>query len=512
MGRIKITMTQLHWVLLLFACESCLSQIPNILWSRNYGGYAVDGFGSFILTRDSCFLIVGATSTDTISGFSGQSDGWVVKTDLDGKVLWQRCYGGDSIDRLVACIQLHDGNYVLAGTTMGDITNYHGHIDAWLVKIDSTGNVIWSYAYGGTAYEELSSIVESDNGSIVILGTANSEDGDVSPNGYNMDFWLVKINSNGQILWDKSYGQDGSEFGNSIYKTKDGNYMLCGGASGGMNPVCGQNGNPSFWLVCVDSLGSLLWQRCYGGSRYEEPFKVIESLDGGFVLVGQTISVNGDISDTTEMSFQGWIVKTDTLGNLEWEKTLGSNGIEKFNSVIATTDTTYLLLGYTNSNDISGFNGNTDYYLAKLDNNGKVLWEYCFGGTLDEFPHTILQIEPNCYVISGGTESSNGDITTSYGYVDGWLLKFKEPTISKILEVGQTNFTLYPNPVNSSITFEKLPTGSKLTIYNIQGHVYQDIEIKQPKLTLDIQALPAGHYFCKVTNDQQHTTKRFLVE
>jgi len=304
---------------------------------------------------------------------------------------WTRTYGGAYEDRAHSVVETGDGGYALAGSTESFGVS---KADFWLVKVDSSGNIQWSRTYGGADYERAWSVVKTGDGGYAIAGYTRSF-------GVGLyDFWLVKTDSSGNMQWNKTYGGDGTDYVHSIVQTSDGGYALAGYTSS-----FGAGGY-DFWLVKVNSSGNVQWNKTYGGAGWDEAYSIQQAVDGGYVLAGRTDSFGAGRDDF-------WLVKTDSSGNIQWNKTYGATTTERAHSLVKTTDGGYAIAGYTNSSGVGYF----DFWLVKVDSSGNMQWARTYGGADFEQAHSVIQTTDGGYAIAGRTDSFG------VGNADFWLVK-----------------------------------------------------------------------------------------
>ena len=308
-------------------------------WSQTYGGSGDDEAYSVVRTTDGGYALAGYTN----SSGAGSYDFWLVKTNSSGTMQWNQTYGGSDDDEAFSVIQTNDTGYALAGTT----TSYGaGETDAWLVKTDSSGNMQWSQTYGGRAQDGAYSVIQTSDGGYALAGPTDSY------GAGSYDFWLVKTNSSGTMQWNQTYGGTGDEQVWSVIQTSDGGYALTGytnsfGA-----------GSYDFWLVKTDSSGNMLWNRTYGSSGDDEAECVIQTGDG-YAIAGYTNSTGAGGLDF-------WLVKTDSSGTSQWSQTYGGADDEAANAVLQTSDAGYALAGFTGSYGAGIYDG----FLVKTDSAG----------------------------------------------------------------------------------------------------------------------------------------------
>src|ERR1035437_10516260 len=337
----------------------------SIQWAKCYGGYGAEVPSQIIQATDGGFIVLGSTTADggEVTGLHGLSDFWVIKTDANGILLWEKCYGGASNDYPTALDFTTDGGYILTGYTYsknGDVTGIHdttlgysaNNIDAWVIKIDSVGTRQWAKCYGGYKDDKFNSISHTSDGGYIMTGTTNSNDGDVSGlHEYLDDTWVVKTDSSGVIQWQKCLGGSYEESGVTGFQISDGGYLVGSNSSSSDFDVIDNHGgnNSDFWLVKLDSSGAKKWTKSFGGHGGETLSSMVNTHDGGCLMFGTTNSVDGDIFGSHGYG-EAWLVKADSLGNLEWQHCIGGSGYDQGMSVSLTSDGGYILLGMSQSN------------------------------------------------------------------------------------------------------------------------------------------------------------------
>lgn len=282
-----------------------------VWWRLVMGGYVLAGY--------------------TRSYGAGESDVYLIKTDGEGKLLWNRTYGGPNGDKGWSVRQTSDGGYVIVGSTGWveelpydeDDPIYMDparrprrfHYDVWLVKTDAEGDVLWSRTYGGAESDRGYSVQQTVDGGYIIAGYTWSF------NAVYHDLYLVRTDSSGHMEWNKTYGGNGRDEGESVIQTSDGGYI-----------IAGYTGWYDEWLVKTDPDGDVEWNRTYGGVESNQFSSVIQTDDGGFAIAGG-----------------GWLVKTDGEGNLLWNHNYGGPSNDGVYSLVETWDRSYALAGWTES-------------------------------------------------------------------------------------------------------------------------------------------------------------------
>ncbi|MCU7548170.1 hypothetical protein OCK74_03550 [Chitinophagaceae bacterium LB-8] len=405
-------------------------------WRNVYGGTESDEFTAAIPTPDKGYIAVGSTLSNNgdVSANHGKKDVWVVKVDAEGKKQWQKTYGGSADENGNAIIATPDGGYIIVGRTAssdGDVTSKHGGEDVWLVKIDANGNKVWQKTYGGSSYEQAFSIIAASDGGYLVAAVTASTDGDVSGQHVTPgltgagDAWLFKIDDTGNLLWQKAYGGTNSEMAISVTKSADGGYVAIGysnaySADGDVMPT---HGSLDFWAFKIDKSGSLQWQKAFGSTMVDFAWSIAATTDGSFIISGYTTSDDGDVTGL-HGGKDAWIIKLNGSGNKVWQKTLGGSNDDVGHSVIPTPDGGCMVAGSTASVNGSGQYVSGDAWVTKLNSNGGIEWQKPFGGTGLDVANSIVATGSGTYLVTGTTNSNDGDIVGQHGKDDAWLIVF----------------------------------------------------------------------------------------
>lgn len=349
----------------------------NIEWEANYGGSDDDQGRSIQVTEGGGYILAGYSESDDIdvSGNNGDSnfydyyDYWVVKLDGSGNIEWESNYGGGMHEEANSIQTTDDGGYIVAGYSESDdvdVSENNGLNDYWILKLDSTGNIVWEGSYGGNGYDKANSIQTTDDGGFIVAGSSNSDAGDVSGNNGYYDYWIVKLDSLGMIEWEGNYGGSDEDYANSIQVTDDGGYVVAGHSRSDDGDVTGNNGMRDIWILKLDSIGNIKWEVNYGGSQHDEANSIQTTYDGGYIVAGVSWSDDGDVSEALGGY---WILKLDDSGNIEWEEKYDGDDA---NHIQATADGGFIVAGDAGSawGDVSGNNGESDFWVVKLSGDG----------------------------------------------------------------------------------------------------------------------------------------------
>lgn len=400
---------------------SGFGQNMEITWQQCFGGSMLDGAYDMVMVENGYLIAGGTGSSDGDISYSyGNGDGWLIRVDSVGNILWEKTYGGTDSEAFNRIIATPDNNFYLLGTSFssdGDISNdpYPGSPDYWVVKIDSSGNIIWDRILGGNMGESLFTGSATADGGVLATGFTDSNDGDVTQFYGGHDTWVVKLNSNGDIEWDYTIGTDWVDRGFTAIQTSDSGYlfgstsiMLEGGVG---NIYCTPHsyGWADVVLTKLDSDRNIEWQHCYGGSDHDGIGGLLE-IDDGYAFLAYTGSDDGDIS-----GWHGeddiWVVKIDFLGNIIWQNALGGSRYEGAIYFDQINGNDFIIVGMTQSNngDVSGNHTLSEYdydiWLVKLSSEGELLSQQCFGGQGDErINFGVVKKSDNNFVIAGQTD------------------------------------------------------------------------------------------------------------
>ncbi len=306
-----------------------------------------------------------------------------------------------------------------------------------LISFSQTApGIEWQNTIGGSGPDELYSIRQTTDGGYILAGWSSSNiSGDKTENSWNnsYDYWLVKTDASGVILWQNTIGGNVEEQLRSIHQTSDGGFILGGysdsNISGDKTENCFQ-GSYDYWIVKTDASGNIQWQNTIGGNGYDYLYSIQQTADGGYIMGGTSSSyISGDKTENSNGGIDYWIVKTDATGSIQWQNTIGGNDDDILNSIQQTADGGYILGGWSESN-ISGdksenTNGVRDYWIVKTDATGNIQWQNTIGGSTGDLLQAIQQTSDGGYLLGGWSNSNiSGDKTeNSIGGTDYWIVK-----------------------------------------------------------------------------------------
>ncbi|MFZ1634966.1 MAG: immunoglobulin domain-containing protein, partial [Chitinophagales bacterium] len=385
-----------------FFFNYCFSQAPAIEWQNTIGGDKDEAVTSIIPTADYGYFLAGYSNSDisddkTENAISFSTDFWIMKIDSSGNIQWQNTIGGFGYDYLSHAIACIGGGYLLVGYSNSGISGDkyelgNGGHDIWVVKVNAIGYIEWQNTIGGSGLDDCRRVIQCSDGNYIIAGRSDSNiSGDKTENSQGgLDYWILKLNSTGSILWQNTIGGSSTETIEEIIETADNEIMVFGDS---FSDVSGDKtipsyGNRDFWVLNLDSLGNILWQKVIGGSGDEILNGVVVCPDGGYLLGGNsTSSISGDKSEINIGGYDFWIVKISDEGIVEWEETIG--GISSDNIYALEYFNDGYIIGGNSLSGVSGdktepTNGGYDYWFVKIDSLGNIIYQKAYGGNKDD--------------------------------------------------------------------------------------------------------------------------------
>jgi len=318
----------------------------------------------------------------------GMSDIYLLKTDASGELIWQRTFGGSGEDNAQAVQNTSDGGYIIVGHTFSFGS---GDPDVYLLRTDTFGQLIWQRTFGGSGWDWGYSVQQTSDGGYIIVGWTDSfgaGEGDV---------YLIKTDPSGNLVWQRTFGGSKFDSGSSVQQTSDGGYIIVG-----WTQSFGA-GSSDIYLLKTDASGQLIWQTTFGGSSGEVGFSIQQTSDGGYIILGYTLSFG-------QGGYDVYLVKTNSTGSLIWQKSFGGSGDEGGASVCRTADGGYIVAGWTDSFGA----GEGDVYLIKTDPSGNLVWQRTFGGSKVDTGNFVQQTTDGGYIIAGWTSSFGAGETDVY--------------------------------------------------------------------------------------------------
>jgi hypothetical protein len=353
---------------------------------------------------------------------------------------------------------------------ISDTIGKGGHFDAWLLKIDANGKKIWDKRIG-TSGSTGGKIIRVQNGYIWYSGTL-VVDGDRSiPITYGDWLWVVKLNNNGVKQWERSFGinPQANLIPADLIPTNDGGSLLINYTKAGIggDKTDTARGGYDMWLIKLDANGQKMWDVTLGNPNDDlvnamSTPPVVQCPDGTYIYANNSFGGNG--GDKTSGYIDGgdiWVVKLDANGQKLWDKTIGTNQIDFVGGIAATVDNGIIIAsraeGPANHDKSEDSKGESDMWLIRMDANGNILWDKIIGGDKHDGAYSIVNLGSNGTVVVGASYSGiSGDKSSANrGYSDLWVVKLGPEQVNGIDETAHYPqlFNAYPNPVRGHIQF-----------------------------------------------------------
>jgi hypothetical protein len=524
-------MKKIYFIILSFFLCHILS--AQTTFQKAFGGSAMDNGNYVIQTTDGGYIIAGTTT----SIGEGGRDIYVVKTDATGDITWTKTFGGATDNEYGYCIQqTADGGYIVSGEAAS--FGLFGEVDFYLIKLTGTGDTTWSKTYGGNGYESGLAVRQTSDGGYIMAGQ--------SPAFGNNNFkaYLVKLNASGAIQWTKAYGSNGYETGKDIQQTADGGYILLGETD------INNDGSGDIYLIKTDDLGNVTWSRAIGAADTEEASEIKQTPDGGYIITGSAYgagslsrdmlllktnslgitewaktygSTVNDVSKSVTLTSDGgyaicgsswgfnvdedyevYVVKINDTGVAQWSTTYGGGSLygDYGFSIQQTNDSGFVITGETYSFGV----GFKNIYLIKTDSNGN---SGCNQGTAATITsNAVFQNIANTVTASSGGTAEN-PLTVSH--TGGTQTNMCAVLTTEEMD-NQGSILLYPNPFSDIVTVElsNFTTAVATTITDVTGKLLVTFELNNQNNTMDLSSLNSGIYFCQLKSNTYTKTIKII--
>ncbi len=477
-------------VLSILFCVSYLltvAQAPSIQWQKCIGGSGEDFTNGVLKLSEGNYLTFGNTNSvdGNFNALHGGNDAFIMKFNSQGNILWKKTYGGSGDDDFASVIEDDDGELIALGITSsndGQVHGNHGDNDAWLVHLNKNGKLLSQHCFGGTGDDEGLSIYKTHNGRLVFSGFSNSNDGDVFGNHGDYDGWVVKLKQSGTIDWSNCFG--GSNYDDLVPSISEINNRLffAGSTKSNDGDITGYHGGYDAYVLKLQQSGSIISCRAYGGSAEEKGQEMVATTDGNIALAGNSGSNDGDVANNN--IFGMWVPKINsTTGNIMWQAFIGdvADTATGF-GIIKTCDQGFAIVGIIAAglSNIKTAQG----YMAKIDANGNILWTTEFGGTDVDFFWKGIEAQNGHLLLAGETWSNDGQVNGNHGELDGWLVKLTgngQRISASIENISGSELKISPNPIanSTSISFSLNQSENiSLNIFDINGRLVETLADK----------------------------------
>jgi hypothetical protein len=437
---------QLLYLFFLFNCSkkevfqiSDTTEIAHVLeFVETLGGSKNDAFNAVKATTDGGYIAAGYTQSnngDILEKTNTSFDFLISKFSSEHILEWQKTFGGSDDDRATAIVQTLDGGFAVLGFAKSSdiaVSANAGSKDFWLLKLTSNGNLLWEKSFGFSGADYGTDLIETKEGGFLMTGVLDVSASDGQGNAKSTatkhsggDYWAIKTDHTGTLEWSRFFGGSFTEVPLGILETDAHNFVIVGSSDSNDFNISNSKGSYDFWIVKISTEGTLLWEKSFGGSEIDEAKAITTTNDGNFIIVGDTRSADKNVSKNNGAA-DIWVLKVSEEGTLLWEKTIGGTNFDAARAVSRTQDNGYLISGSSRSLD-NGFEnkGQNDALILKIDKNGNLLWQKTFGGSEIDFLYGVVELENTAIIGVGESSSSDKDIKENKGFTDALIIQTK---------------------------------------------------------------------------------------
>lgn len=491
------------------------SQAPAIEWATRYGGSWFDIPSDITVAPDGSTLVVGRTQSmdgDAVDNHGGY-DAWAIKLDASGNLVWKKCFGGTGTDVFDAVEPAADGGYVMAGgsdSNDGDLSWNSGAGNLWVVKMSAEGNIIWQKLFGGSRSERALDIKCTNDGGYLVGSTTNSDDGDVS--GYHPGFdliwlsdgWVLKLDASGELEWQRAIGGSGADRIWGVQPCGAGGFLVAGDALSTDGDATGNHGGMDAWVVKLTDSGTVDWHLMLGGPGSDQAFDIMELSNGDIALAGNDGGFPED----------AWVARLDPEGQTIWEDTYGGTQHDGAVSMCRTSSDGILLTGHSESDDgdLDANWGMNDVWVLAIDGGGTLEWQRSLGGSLTDYGACIAATPDQGLVVGCASSSGDHDLQGSAGSEDLWVVKF-EGNGSGMQDRVAFGVDVSPTPATTSITVRTTAVmiGAQARLLDLLGREVRSTPIRHPSFELSVGDLPRGAYTLVISDHARSGVGRVIL-
>lgn len=512
---------------MIFHFITTISYSQKILWEKTYGGIHSEYLFDIKSTADYGFLLAGSSLSGKTGNKNSKSQGgfdfWIWKMDENGRLEWQRSFGGSGADHLKSVQTTLDGGYILAGTSNSTIggdkkMDVIGKQDLWIIKLNAEGEEQWQNTIGTSGKDDVKSIQLAHDGGYIIGGSSNGivlQDKTIDNYG-GVDYWVTKISSSGVVEWQKMYGGRYLDKLEVIIPVEKGGYIIGGWSNSPKSGIKERDsyGEGDYWILKIDNYGEIEWQKTIGGDQDDYLTVIIESRTGGFVVGGSSRSnISGlkEISNGKGSDF--WVVKLSENGEIIWQNTydIGEND---FLTSLLENENGELLIGGHAKTENTGLNridkeGVSDYIILKTDAEGEEIWRKSIGSSGIDNLNKLVETRDGGYVLAGTSRGAlSRDKSSNKGLSDFWIVKLLDE--EKPVKERFYGLEAFPNPTSSYtnvIVNHEFEEGI-MQLIDITGKKIQRFTVQNRIIPVNLENLPLGIYIVTVkTNIKTESVK-----
>jgi sarcosine oxidase delta subunit len=504
----------------------------DILWEKSYGGKHSDYLFDAQPTPDYGFILAGSSLSKNTGNKTDDNNGnldyFIWKMDEKGDLDWQKGFGGSGTDLLQSIKLTPDGGFILAGTSnspkgLHKKDECKGLEDFWIIKLNAKGAEQWQRTIGGTGQELLQSIASTSDGGYIIGGSSGSSRSEKLKNGKEdafgkkedsqggLDYWIVKLDNEGQIEWQKTIGGQYHDELRSIIQTADGGYMLAGSSN---STATGDKtekryGESDYWVIKTDKFGTIEWQKVYGGEGDEQLKTILQTSDGNYILAGNSASeTTGNKNASNKNGIDFWLLKIDSSGEILWQETYDVGKTDLLASLVENEDGSLLIGGHAMSETATDKKKDkediNDYVAIKINEKGEEQWRKTVGSNGQDVLRKAVRVRDGGYLLAGTSKGSNSrDRNSSQGRNDFWVVKLKN---EKKKKEEKSPIEAFPNP---TAQFTNIIVGYEFekgtaTVFDLSGRQLQHFDIQNRTVPVDLGGLPIGIYLVEIRTNVQN--------
>lgn len=496
---------------LLFALISSLApfhgsaQTPDIEWQRCLGGIHMDQATNVIQTSDGGYAVTTFSISMVGVDCGGEGDGWLVKLNAMGEEEWTYCSDFEWADDFTSVAECADGGFIVVGSRG---LTFGGMI---VIKLSSAGIFQWQHLFpNDPGIMSGREIWQLNDGGFIVLGESYTDGPDIIPghHGYS-DAWLVRLDAFGEVIWDRLIGTSGFDVPTDLILAPDGGYLIAGTMYGTDTLNCGGLDYTDGWIARVDALGEVLWMRCLG---IMAPPYGIATADGGWMLA-TSAGISPCVPPTNGGTLLK--LNSNGVQQWEVHYGAPYPGASMFTAVQQMADGSYVAAGRTEGGgcQVTGFHGVVDAWIIRVSPNGVLLGELAVGGSDSDLAKSMILTSDGGYLTVGDAESEDGDVIGVHGDYDAWVVKF-EPEAVGIDERWSPQFSISPNP-SSGIVQLSIPSGSvkgTIAVVNGIGQTVHQQPLERTTEDVDLRHLPKGPYAIMLRTERGARSELFLLQ